>query len=217
MKTIYYGKCEHLYADDITDRRCLKRYFICNHPNQYDVIRIAICNDYLKLKTNELLFENNKDKYYYSIRGSAYYSLCICEEIISEVLKKEFNYDIGRYYGYIGYNERNLLKYFIAIPAIKDDYLDYNHTINLYYNLNLKSAIEIYFEKGYFKEEIINVITEYLKRIDKYKKYQNIHNENFKLLRQLDNYGLKDEEKTLIINNLFINILKNYNYETTKQ
>ena len=63
---IYINECHHLYCCDIEERDCLKRYYTVYDYRIKKEVRLAVCNEYLRLQ----IYKEKEKEGYYSDRNS---------------------------------------------------------------------------------------------------------------------------------------------------
>lgn len=81
LELVFHGECHHIFSDDIRSSSCIKRYFEIHEPLNGKFTRIAVCNEYLRLKVRELEYSNTKP---YWINDPYSYYFHVVKEIISE-------------------------------------------------------------------------------------------------------------------------------------
>ena len=182
--TVYYNECHHLYCDDIEDRSCLKRYFNVFNPLKQKQYRIAVCNEFIRLKYQEYRSEDRNLSNYIRYYESRWY-----ERVVKEILEDEMKLYPK---SWTTQSFQIKKKVFISIPICERPYLyyetglfDYMKTlspcehfgsVSLPYNIN---------------EAIKNRLSQVLSTMSGYMAYKVDHRKIKALIKKLnEGYGL---------------------------
>ena len=185
-EVVTHSECACIYGHDVFSDKCLKRTYFILDPIKDDFKYLSICNELIRLKIAKEKINKT------SFIKSRYYYEEVIEKIMLEHITK-FNYsDRFKYSNEL--SERNITIEICSRPFVCK-------------SINLLDAIKLYLDnKSHtLKDALIREIHLYLSDIQ-YKKYKTKYKKTIALLKRFDNkWG---DEKTLALNELFINILE---------
>lgn len=190
IETIYHGKCEHFDCNNIRSRLCIKRYYFPYNLRTGKQFKLAICNEFIKLKFHE---------FYGKIKDSSYrsraYDLHVKEIITQSILEasgcfNEATYLIGREF------DDNII------------YVDICFKPKVRFAVNIIEGLELYLN-GHraLAPELNYKLRRWVDEIYQYKKYKTKYSEIIRLIKKISIYG-KVEGENEIINDIFIKILE---------
>jgi hypothetical protein len=185
-EVVTHSECACIYGHDVFSDKCLKRTYFILDPIKDDYKYLSICNELIRLKIAK---EKTKETSYFTNRR--YYEDVI-ESVILEHITK-FNYS-NRFQYSNELSSRSVTIVICSRPFVCK-------------SINLLDAIKLYLDnKSHtLKDALIREIHLYLSDIQ-YKKYKTKYKKTITLLKRFDNkWG---DEKTLALNELFINILE---------
>jgi len=202
---IYYGECEHLVGD-LMHESCLKRYVSFFNLSTSKFETLAICNKYLSL----LIQKKIQEKSYYDKHDAFVLVLSdIISKFVPEQLKTNKHKNSRSYLFSNTKESKDILTLSIKEQVCFNPIIFYDINIidAINYDLNSNSYI--------FRDNIFATLKQFIE-YRKEKMYKTKYKEIIRLLNK--HYSCySDEERLLIMNEIFINILKLNNYETSKQ
>ena len=162
VKLIYYGDCQHYFCDDVRSSFCIKRYIDVVNCDKQEY-RIAICNDYIRLKIKENDI-NNCNGYY-----NGYHK--VISDIVFELVPNSYNRNhiiskINPEYQYKICDRPYLTRYvdlFTAVGLIHDspwaNYGSKEFRERTYFHLsNVVKHMATYKKYGRYKKEINSIM-----------------------------------------------------------
>ena len=181
-ENIYYGECHHIFSDDIQSPDCIHRYFEIT-PLRGKKKRIIVCNEYLRLKVRENVFNWGGD-YYRSCRPYEY----TVEEIVNEFCPVSNHIFYSK-------EERNRINPTFHYCICHRPYL--TSKIKLFDAVKLLIEMQENFNSSEFNREFIeqsySQIHEVASYLDKYAKYKRQTEKIRKLLRHLSYHNFDTE------------------------
>jgi hypothetical protein len=138
METHYIGDCHHLFCNDIENNNCLKRYFVVNdYWHSFKQHRIAICNDYIRLKINEAIAKH--DNKYLSNWDKKMIIYSVVEQEISSFLHVNDEFTIWHNNLNIGSSKSKFINKDIIIEICERPFIginiDYKEFLMLFNNI----------------------------------------------------------------------------------
>lgn len=192
----YIGECEHLFCNDIHNRRCIKRYFsLYQIGGGYK--RIAVCNDKLKLLIQKGIAENTNEFYSDRLSDSFHYSR-LSKEIFSDFIKREY------YDGFQSFSTWHICGDVKGVDFLKTPVIfTANKKLEIYLKFTMEEALNMYIDNGWnLKDNIIDSLERYIDSHSKYKKYKGLMDKFESIIKKLNRGVYGDESKTIIITEL---------------
>jgi len=183
--SVYHNECSCLFAQNVEDEKCLKRFYHLYNYEKNCFVKLFICNETIRLKLNGL-----RDG-----RCNTYLSRYDVDKVLISIFKDyvpihNFNWSV---------EGNDLLDRNISITICDRPYV--------ITSLKLTEAIELYLDNGSRElfSDITNVILEYMKNLT-YKKYKTKYESIRKKLKKIKHsYGT---ERDIFMNEVFIEILQ---------
>ena len=200
----YIGECEHLFCNDIHDRRCIKRYFSLDKLN-YGYERVAICNDNLKLLIQKGISELKNHRYSFNdnFDDSFIYNR-LSKEIVSSFIKNNFYSGSQRFSEY-GHDSAHNGQDFLKIPVVFTS----NQRLGIHLLFTMEEALNIYIDYGIsLRDSIIESLEYYIKIHSQYKKYKGLLIKFESIIKKIKNGIYSDEKKALIITELLTIVIQ---------
>jgi hypothetical protein len=220
-----HGDCHHLHTNgDINNNYCIKRYI-----NVFDVyscsdVKIAVCNEYMRLKCHEAFHASKYNNY--GIWEARKILIDQTKQIISEHINiKQWGYKYHREH----YKPTRLYTE-IDYMIYKEDDLDIDiwGSIDISEGLRLIKANRCNFHEHYirhsmgadyrpsyyymFIDEISRLIRKNIETIMGYAKYKKHYNSGMKIMRRMSEsnfeWNIDDDELWSDYTELLINVLK---------
>jgi len=186
-KTYYHQECACLFTQDVMSDRCLKRFYRVRDVKNDNFKRIAICNEYVRLRVNNLIAA---DEY----RCENYLAREAVEQILSEHVEiKKRNTLI------FGYQNNDLLESDVSICVCDRPY------ITSYYNVREAAKMAINGNR-IITQPLMDYISNYLERMQ-YKKYKTRYKLINSLMKKIER-EYDDQTRSLMINEMFIELWK---------
>ncbi|MCP4354327.1 MAG: hypothetical protein GY793_01600 [Proteobacteria bacterium] len=181
---VYHNECSCLFANNVEDEDCLKRFYHLYDYKNNSFIKLFICNETIRLKLNQIRIN----------KGSTYLGKYEVGKVLDSIFKEYVSLGDGRYYD-VG---NDLLDRHVHITVCSRPYT--------YTSIKLTEAIEIYLENNsrLLFNEIKIIILDYMRNIT-YKKYKTKYESIRRKLKKIDNYGTN---KDILMNEVFIEILQ---------
>lgn len=176
-----YGKtCGCLFENRTESDGCLKRYFVVLIPENEEWVRLAVCNEYIRLKINEHLIK--KDYGSMEIRA---------REVISDIIIDELNLDAHLFNNHTRWQRRgnDLFDKTIDIVTCEKPYMKAYYTMReaLEHSLNGNRMI---------KHRTLDVIREYISTME-YVKYKSKYKTLSTIVNKIDKEFSPDELQIL--------------------
>lgn len=186
---IYHNECCCLFASNVKDDECNKRYFQIRDWKTNETKMLFVCNEYIRCKLNEKRIENNEP----------FLRQYDIDDVIKNIISKYC--DFGGYYK----PSNDLIDETIWINVCERPYLNKSITV--------KEGIEAYIDSGFFLPHIFHqlkkIILRYMKEIT-YKKYKTKYVKVKSLLHKIDNIYSR-EEREILMNEMLVEILDTEN------
>lgn len=185
LDAVYHNECSCLFAQNVEDEKCLKRFYHLYDYKKNCFVKLFICNETIRLKLNQRRIK-------------------LDSEYISEYQIDQVLIDIFEQYVFINNGWENKMNNDLLSKPI-------NITICsrpfVWFQLNIVDAIEKYLENGsiILYDKISNHILSYMESIT-YKKYKSKYEFIRKKLNKMKYmYG---DEKSILMNEIFVEILQ---------
>lgn len=191
-ETIYHNECNCLFANDVRDDDCLKRFYEV-FDEFGNTKRIAICNEHVRLKIhNELHTLNRDSRSRYAISGRKY----ITEEVVGGIVS---SYVGGGSYKYYKTNSYDLFDIIINVEICDK--------LSLYKSYNVEDAIKESLNGAYrVKQKLIYELSIYVSNM-RYKKYITRYKQLKPLLNKIENEWNKERQE-LLWNEFLLKVLE---------
>lgn len=193
MKKILHTECDCLFAKDIFDSECRKRWFHVNDLENNEFKYIGICNQHLSLLINKEVMKHRRT--WDANRRRIYTD--IVKEIISNYINTSTS-DVNIWGKNKNYND-------LTSKSIVFNICDRPY---IFRDIKLVDCIELYLKNGSWllRDKIVDVILGYLDSNTLYKKYKTKYKNIIVLCKRLQRtYG---KERENIINEILTNILE---------
>jgi hypothetical protein len=171
---IYHGECHHWGSDYIESDRCLKRYYDIFDVKTNSVKRIAICNEYIRLKYHEYVNKSSNPQWLSKSE--------IATRIIRDCLLQHVDNSI---FVELEWNCRKRQ----SICYVKIILCDRPWIIE---HISLETALVLYLENPFLyklKEYLCSALYYYMEYIGRTIKYKHVHKKLSPLRKGLDHWN----------------------------
>lgn len=185
---IYHEECNCLFANNVRDNECIKRYYPVFDVDNNCFKNIIICNEHIRLLVRKEIFEKNKINHFYSLdRGY------IANNIIENIISKYINLSSCK-----PIQSNDFLERYISIGVCSRPYI--------WRNIKMADALEMSLNgNSIIRQKVVEEIKEYID--NSYKKYKSKYAEVDRLCNQLKKVYLK-EEIEILVNEILVKLIE---------
>lgn len=185
---IYHEDCNCLFANNIRDNECIKRYYHVYDIDNNCFKHIIICNEHIRLLIKKEVVEKSQKNPFYLI-DKVYTANNVIENIIGKYINLSSCMPI---------QSNDFLKRYISIEVCSRPYI--------WRNIKMADALEMALNgNSIIRKKVVEEIKEYID--NSFKKYKSKYNEVDRLCNQLKKVYLK-EEVEIIVNEILVKLIE---------
>lgn len=185
---IYHEECNCLFASNIRDNECVKRYYKVYDVDKNCFKNIIICNEHIRLMLKKEHFELTKKNPYYFMNR-----VFEVDRIVENIIGKYINIS-----SCASIQSNDFLERYISINICDRPYI--------WRNIKMTDALEMALNTNRIvRTKVVEEIRSYID--NSYKKYKSKYAEVDRLCNQLNKVFLK-EEVEIIVNEILVKLIE---------